>query len=46
MLKLVEYGLMAVSLLTVIGLILITPRVPAAKAVESSEAEEGPAGKA
>lgn len=45
MLRLVEYGLLAVSLLTVMGLILMTPRVPAAKAAESSEAEKGTAGK-
>jgi hypothetical protein len=44
MLRLVEYGLLAVSLLTVMGLILMTPRVPA-KAAESSEAEKGTAGK-
>jgi len=37
MLRLVEYGLLAVSLLTVIGLILITPRTPAPKPVESSD---------
>ncbi len=37
MLRLVEYGLLAVSLLTVIGLILMTPRTPAAKAAESTE---------
>jgi len=37
MLRLVEYGLLAVSLLTVIGLILMTPRPPAAKPAESTE---------
>ena len=37
MLRLVEYGLLAVSLLTVIGLILMTPQTPASKPGESSE---------
>jgi hypothetical protein len=49
MLRLVEYGLLAVSLLTVIGLILATPRVapsiPAAKPVENTEPEAGQIGK-
>jgi hypothetical protein len=39
MLRLVEYGLLAVSLLTVIGLIIMTPRTPAVKPVED-EAEK------
>jgi len=43
--RLVEYGLLAVSLLTVIGLIMMTPRTPAPKPAESSEAEKGPIGK-
>jgi len=37
MLRLVEYGLLAVSLLTVVGLILMTPRTPVPKPAESSE---------
>ena len=37
MLRLVEYGLLAVSLLTVVGLILMSPRTPASKPAESSE---------
>jgi hypothetical protein len=40
MLRLVEYGLLAVSLLTVIGLIMMTPRAPAPKPAESSEAKK------
>ena len=45
MLRLVEYGLLAVSLLTVIGLILMTPRGTAPKPAESAEAKEQQAGK-
>ena len=40
MLRLVEYGLLAVSLLIVIGLILMAPRTPAAKRAEDSKAEK------
>ncbi|HTD56898.1 MAG TPA: hypothetical protein VK670_16025 [Silvibacterium sp.] len=40
MLKLMEYGLMAVSLLVVAGLILRGPRESGAK-MENSEAEKG-----
>ncbi len=39
MLRLVEYGLLAVSLLTVIGLILATPRVAPPKPAENVEPE-------
>jgi len=47
MLRLMEYGLMAVSLLVVIGLILMSPRGSAAKPVESSsDSENGQAPKA
>ncbi len=45
MLRLVEYGLLAVSLLTVAGLIMMSPRGPAPKPAENSEAEKGQAGK-
>jgi hypothetical protein len=45
MLRLVEYGLLAVSLLTVIGLILMNPQTPAQKPADSSDAEKGQAGK-
>ncbi len=41
MLRLVEYGLLAVSLLTVVGLITMSPRSPAPKPAEGSEAEKG-----
>jgi hypothetical protein len=37
MLRLVEYGLLAVSLLTVIGLILMAPQGPAPKPAENPE---------
>jgi len=37
MLRLVEYGLLAVSLLTVLGLIVMNPRTPAPKPAESGE---------
>jgi hypothetical protein len=40
MLRLVEYGLLAVSLLTVVGLIMMSPRTPAPKSAESGEAEK------
>jgi hypothetical protein len=40
MLRLVEYGLLAVSLLTVVGLVLMTPREAARKPAESTEAEK------
>ena len=36
MLRLVEYGLLAVSLLTVFGLILATPRVKTPKPAETT----------
>ena len=45
MLRLVEYGLFAVSLLTVIGLIMMTPRGSAPKPAESSEPEKRQIGK-
>ena len=45
MLRLVEYGLLAVSLLTVIGLILMTPRAPAPKPAENTEPETRQIGK-
>lgn len=41
MLRLMEYGLMAVSLLVVAGLILRGPRGNAAKTEQSPEAEKG-----
>jgi hypothetical protein len=41
MLRLMEYGLFAVSLLIVIGLILRVPRGAAAKPLKSPEAEKG-----
>lgn len=41
MLRLVEYGLLAVSLLTVAGLIMMSPKTPAPKPAESGEAEKG-----
>jgi len=45
MLRLVEYGLLAVSLLVVVGLIMMTPRTPEVKPAESTEAEKSQAGK-
>jgi hypothetical protein len=45
MLRLVEYGLLSVSLLIVIGLILMTPRGSAPKPVEDAETEKGQIGK-
>ncbi|HZD49313.1 MAG TPA: hypothetical protein VE178_11260 [Silvibacterium sp.] len=41
MLRLVEFGLMAVSLLVVVGLVLMSPRGAEAKPAESSETEKG-----
>jgi hypothetical protein len=41
MLRLMEYGLMAVSLLVVAGLILRGPRESGAKRAESPDAEKG-----
>ena len=41
MLRLMEYGLLAVSLLVVLGLILRGPREDAAKPGESPESEKG-----
>jgi hypothetical protein len=41
MLRLMEYGLMAVSLLVVAGLILRGPRGAEAKPAENSETEKG-----
>lgn len=42
MLRLMEYGLMAVSLLVVLGLIVMTPRGSAVKPAENgSEADKG-----
>jgi hypothetical protein len=41
MLRLMEYGLMAVSLLVVAGLILRGPRTPEVKPADSGE-EKGP----
>jgi hypothetical protein len=41
MLKIVEYGLLAVSLLTIFGLILISPRSHPAEASEVPLPEEG-----
>jgi hypothetical protein len=41
MLRLMEYGLMAVSLLVVAGLILRGPRESAAKTERSPETEKG-----
>ena len=43
MLRLVEYGLLAVSLLTVVGLIIMSPRGPDPKTAEGAEAEKGQA---
>jgi len=43
MLRLVEYGLLAVSLLTVVGLILMSPRTPAPKGAENTDPENGKA---
>lgn len=40
MLRLMEYGLIAVSLLVVLGLIVMTPRGSAVKPAESSSAAE------
>jgi len=40
MLRLVEYGLLAVSLLTVIGLIMMSPRSSESKPVEGSDGEK------
>jgi len=46
MLRLVEYGLLAVSLLVVVGLIMMTPRTPEVKPAESAvDPENGKAGK-
>jgi hypothetical protein len=45
MLRLMEYGLLAVSLLVVVGLVLMTPRTPEVKPAENGEAEKGKAGK-
>ncbi len=45
MLRLMEYGLLAVSLLVVAALILRGPRDAAAKAVEDVEPEKGQIGK-
>jgi hypothetical protein len=47
MLKIIEYGLLAVSLLTVLGLILATPRVAdpiPGKAPDELDAKLPPAG--
>ena len=41
MLRLVEYGLLAVSLLTVVGLIMMSPKAPAPKPADSGEADKG-----
>ena len=41
MLRLMEYGLMAVSLLVVVGLIMRGPRSGEAKPAESAEADKG-----
>jgi hypothetical protein len=45
MLRLMEYGLLAVSLLVVLGLIMRSPRDTAVKPADSSEAEKGQAEK-
>ena len=41
MLRLMEYGLLAVSLLVVLGLIFRSPRDASAKPAESGSAENG-----
>ncbi|HUA98294.1 MAG TPA: hypothetical protein VMA34_08210 [Terracidiphilus sp.] len=45
MLRLVEYGLLAVSLFVVVGLIMRSPRAPAPGTAENGEAEKGQIGK-